>query len=424
MILPRIFDGFAVFALVFAVGAMLAAGSARSDSVYTVRDIAVDSSAASAAEARTIALVGGQRAAFDRLMTRLVLSEDRVILPNLEDNEIAQIIDGYEIDKELVSSTRYRANIIFYLNKNQVRKLLRQRKIRFAESRSKEVLVAAVFDGGEGAVLWQEPGDWRSAWLTRPANEGLVPFILPLGDVMDMGAISAEEAIFPSREALLALAERYGADEVVVAFASLRLAEIAAERDSSAPENSAEEGSAEDGANAETDQAGAADNKLSTRRRVRGPVEGAILQLTVHRIGVAGEQSASELLRGAPGESKADLLARAVGRVIAQVEGGWKQANMLRFERENKLRIIVPLTGLSDWVEMRRRLSELAVVMTVDLAALSRHQAEVLLHYLGETEQLMLGLEQSDLALNFEERGWVLESESAGGPEQQGGKNL
>jgi hypothetical protein len=139
---------------------------------------------------------------------------------------------------------------------------------------------------------------------------------------------------------------------------------------------------------------------------------------------VAGEQTVRELLRGSPGESKADLLGRAVGRVVAQVEGGWKQANMLRFGRENKLRIIVPLTGLSDWVEMRRRLSELAVVVTVDLAALSRDQAEVLLHYLGETEQLMLGLEQSDLALVFQARGWVLQTENTGATQQQGGKNL
>jgi len=84
----------------------------------------------------------------------------------------------------------------------------------------------------------------------------------------------------------------------------------------------------------------------------------------------------------------------------------------------------VPLAGLPDWVEMRRKLSELAVVVTVDLAALSRDRAEVLLHYLGETEQLMLGLEQSGLALNFEARGWVLLRQSAGGPQEQGGKNL
>ncbi len=418
MIQPRILRGFAVFALLLAVGITFVVRSGRTESVYTVRDIAVDSSAASAAAARSIALAGGQRTAFNRLLRRIVLSEDRVILPNLDDTMIAQMIDGYEIEKELLSPTRYRANLIVDFNKNQIRKLLRKRKIRFAETRSKDVLVVAVYDTGEGAVLWQEPEDWRAAWLARPANEGLVPFILPLGDVMDMGAVSAAEAQSPLREALLRLAQRYGTDEIVVAVASLRLSDVPA-HSGQGTEDGTEEGSAEPIGQSTTDE-----SELSASRRVRGPVEGAILQLTVHRVGVAGEHSASELLRGAPAESKADLLVRAVGRVIAQVEGGWKQANILRFGRENKLRIIVPLAGLSDWVDMRRRLSELAVVLTVDLAALSRDQAEVLLHYLGETEQLMLGLEQSDLALNFEARGWVLQNASVGDSEEQGGKNL
>ncbi|MBT3172401.1 MAG: hypothetical protein HN333_13350, partial [Rhodospirillaceae bacterium] len=47
MILPRLFHGFAVFALLLAVGIVTVLHGARADSVYTVRGIAVDSSAAS-----------------------------------------------------------------------------------------------------------------------------------------------------------------------------------------------------------------------------------------------------------------------------------------------------------------------------------------------------------------------------------------
>lgn len=420
MIQPRIFRVIAVFAAVLGICVMTSPAAVRTGSVYTVHGIAADSSANSAAVARSVALAEGQRAAFDQLLKRLVLAEDQALLTDLGDDLIAQIVDGYVIEKELVSPTRYRANLIFDFNKNLVRKLLRQRNIRFAETKSKEVLVVPVLDTGEGGVIWQEPGDWRSAWLTRPANEGLVPFILPLGDVMDMAAVSAADAMTPSREALLALAERYGADEVAVAVASLQLPPDQSGNNLDAGDGDGDGVGAGDGAGETVES----EDSLSASRRVDGPMVGAILQLTVHRVGVAGEHSTSELMHGASGESRADLLARAVGRVIAQVEGGWKQANLLRFERENKLRIIVPLAGLSDWVEMRRRLGELAVVMAVDLAALSRHQAEVLLHYLGETEQLMLGLEQSDLALNFEDRGWVLERAQIGGQQEQGGKNF
>ena len=418
MIQPRRLRGIAVFVALFAVIVMMAPGATKADSVYTVSDIAVDSSAVSAAEARSVALAEGQRAAFDRLLRRLVLVEDQVLLPVLEGAQVADLIDGYIIDKELVSSTRYRANLIFDFNKFRVRNMLRQRKIRFAETRSKEMLVVPVFDAGDGATLWLEPPDWRSAWLARPASEGLVPLILPLGDVMDMAALDPAQALAPSREAILQLAGRYGTEEVVVASAYL---ELPAVQPPAAQEESNSDGVAGD---SDSDDAEVDGTGLLTSRHVRGPVEGAILQLTVHRVGVAGERTTSELLRGGPSESRKDLLARAVARVLAQVEGGWKQANMLRFGRENELRIVVPLNTLSDWVEMRRRLREMAVVDNVELAALSRRQADVLLHYFGETEQLMLGLEQSDLALKFESDSWVLQSEGAGGQSGPGGNDL
>jgi hypothetical protein len=413
MFLPRLPRSAAFLAIALMFGALwIFPGAAHSESVYTVAGVTVDSSATSAAEARSVALAEGQRAAYDRLLRRIVLAEDQVLLPVLENADIAALIDGFVIDKELVSSTRYRATLIFDFNKNGVRKLLRQRKIRFAETRSNDMLVVPVFDNGDGATLWFEPGDWREAWLGRPIDEGLVSLVLPLGDVIDMAAIDANQALAPSREAVMGLAERYGTQEVVVASAYLAIPEHTMEENAPTTEGGGltpAEG-AQDGA---LDDAQA---DLSQSRRVRGEVEGAILELTVHRVGVAGDSSSTELLRGGPSESLQELLARAVARVLARVEGAWKQANMLRFGRENELSILVPLKSLSDWVDIRRRLGDLAVVVSIDLDALSRNQADITLHYFGETEQLMLGIEQSDLALDFEARGWVLQ---AGGASRQ-----
>ncbi len=417
MFQPRTLRRVAVFAGLLSICITLSAGAVKADSIYTVRDLAVDSSAKSAAEARSVALANGQQRALERLLRRLVLEEDQVLLPVLETTQIAALVDGYEIEKELVSLTRYRANLIFYFNKTMVRKLLQQRKIRFAETRSSDVLVVPVFDAGDGATLWFEPGDWRTAWLARPANEGLVPLILPLGDVMDMATIEAAEALAPSHEALLGLAERYGTREVVVASAFLNLPEPAVRDDLDV--NAAGVSDASDapvGGDAQ-------ETGVSNSRRVRGPVEGANLQLIIHRVGAKTQSTTSEFLRGAQSESRESLLARAVQRIVAHVESGWKQANILRFGRESEMQIMVPLNSLADWVETRRRLRELAVVVSVDLATLSRGQANVLLRYFGEKEQLMLGLAQSNLALNLESGNWVLQTDGTAGQSEPSEKN-
>ena len=116
MFQPQTLRRVTIFAGLLALCITLSAGSVKADSIYTVRDLAVDSSANSAAEARSVALENGQRQALERLLRRLVLTEDLVLLPVLETTQIAALVDGYEINKELVSSIRYRANIIIYFN--------------------------------------------------------------------------------------------------------------------------------------------------------------------------------------------------------------------------------------------------------------------------------------------------------------------
>ena len=129
-------------------------------------------------------------------------------------------------------------------------------------------------------------------------------------------------------------------------------------------------------------------------------------------------------MRGAQSESREKLLARAVRRVVAHIESTWKQANILRFGRESEMQIMVPINSLADWVETRRQLRELAVVVSVDLATLSRGQANVLLRYFGEREQLMLGLAQSNLGLNLESGDWVLQTDGTARQSEPNEKNL
>ena len=400
------------FVLSVFIGSWFVAEPVRAESVYTVRDVAVDASSTSAAEARSVALAEGHLMAFERLIRRLVLAEDQVLLPLLESSKIAVLTEGFVINKELVSPTRYRASLTLDFNKNAVRNLLRERQIRFAETRSSNIVVLPVFDAGDGPILWLEPGDWRSAWLERPTDDGLVSMILPLGDVIDMASIDALQASKLARDPLLALAHRYGAQEIVVASAYLRLTKSSPQEDkidSGSTQGRLVEGEGSD---------------LSESRRIQGEVEGAILELMIHRVGAADEQTSLESLRGGADEALKDFLARAVERVLKQVEGFWKQENVLRFSRENRLSMLVPLNSLPDWVEIRRRLSQLAVMVSVDLNSLSRDRAEVTIKYFGETEQLLLSLQQSDFALNFESRGWVLQTDGASRQSESGEKVL
>ena len=211
--------GPARIALVCALTLLLACGTARAESVFTVAHVPIDAEAASAAEARELAIAAGQRDALDTLLRRLtVVGTD---LPPPPDNIIATMVAGFAIDRELVSTTRYRASLTVDFDPTEVRRLLRVSGVPYAETVSKPVLVVAVQRDPGGILLWEDGNEWRRAWEERPPHGGLVPILLPLGDVIDLGTVDAAQALASDADALAALAALYGTSEVAVAVAGL-----------------------------------------------------------------------------------------------------------------------------------------------------------------------------------------------------------
>lgn len=362
--------------LVIAIGATDSAWAQTSD-VFTVRNVAVDAKAASAAEARATALATGKREAFTRLFRRLTRSQDYAKMPTISGHTLEDLIDSFEIGNERVSSVRYRANLTVDFKDQEVRDLLRSRNVSFAETRGQPTLVVPVFDLGTGPIVWGEPGNWRDAWLNRQTGAGLIPLVLPLGDIVDIGLLSDQDAATAAPQTLLALADRYGTADVAVATALLNLPREPLEAD-----------------------------PLSDPA---APVDGAFLTIGLRHLENGSETTFSEGLRAQRGETLAQLLGRGTDRIVARLEDEWKEANLLRFDQQNAVRALVPLNKLAEWVEVRKDLAKVSVVVGVDLAALSRKAADVRLRYLGEPDQLERALEGAGLSLTDQGQYWLLE---------------
>jgi hypothetical protein len=102
------------------------------------------------------------------------------------------------------------------------------------------------------------------------------------------------------------------------------------------------------------------------------------------------------------------LFDRAVDSITGKIEDDWKQENLLRFDRPSVAAVIVPITSLGDWLAVRRRLEDVAVLQRIDLVLLSRDQARVNLYYGGTPHQLLVALEQADLNLVQQGTEWIL----------------
>src|SRR5215469_13386824 len=139
----------------------LAAASANAQtapapsSVYTVANVPVDATAASADAARDAARLQGEHQAYAILLVRLTRASDASRLPPANDSTLNDLIQGFEVANERHSTVRYLADYTFHFRPNAVRQLLRSAGVPFAETPSKPVVVLPVLDNGTATALWE-----------------------------------------------------------------------------------------------------------------------------------------------------------------------------------------------------------------------------------------------------------------------------
>jgi hypothetical protein len=347
--------GFAVFAMIWlALGLTPAsAQQAASNEVFVVRAVPVDETAGSTAIARNNALAAGKLVAAQQLVARLTRSADRANLAPLDADIARGLVASFQIDNEKTSDVRYLADLTVTFKPEAVRALLRASGVPFAEARSRPVLVVPVLQGAGVYVLWETPNPWREAWQNHPPSEGLVPVVVPVGDLSDITGLTAEQAIEADAGALGDATARYGAGSAMVAIASL---------DAATP-------------------------------------GGESVDITATRAGRLDEPPLLLSLQNQTGEPLDLFLDRAVGDVIEALNDEWKNTNIFTPGQSGRLHAAVPVPDLKSWIEVQRRLARAPNVSAVHVLALTANSAEIEIDYLGDTERLARALDRIDLLL-------------------------
>jgi len=355
----------ALFALPWAILGVEA--KAAAPRLFEVSNVTVDVTADSAANARVEALASGEQKALQLLLQRLTLQAYHNRLPDIGSAELAELVQDFAVVEEKASSVRYIAKLTYRFRAEGVRALLDAYGLPFAETASKPVLMLPVYQAAGALLLWDDPNPWRAAWQNYAENgpgQGLVPMVLPVGDLNDVRTIGAEQAIEGDMARLEEIAQRYDAGDVVVAHGILRMDSY-----NGLPE----------------------------------------LEVYLTRFGSAlQEHTVVKSFTSEPGDDMQTLLKRAAVQLTAQVEDNWKQDNLIQAGSAQLLPVSVPVRGLGDWVKVRDRLNGVAIVRRADLVLLRRDQVRLNLHFIGDAEQLALSLDQADLALWEEAGQWYL----------------
>jgi Uncharacterized protein conserved in bacteria (DUF2066) len=345
-----------------------AAAQSRFD-VFTIAPVHIDVTAASASAARDQALIEGERHGLQMLIERLTLASGRSRLPQPNNAQLSDLVEGFEVANERRSGVRYIADYTFHFRPDSVRQLLNQAGIAFAETPSKPLVVLAVLVDGDRPVLWDDPNPWREAWAHAKLPPGLVPLVIPLGEINDVTAIDADGALHGDDARLSALSRRYDGDDVLVTTATVN----------------------------------------------QGATRGLDVVTTRYTPGdPANHQTWNNSVAANAGENDAAMMTRALSDTMARVEEAWKVANILDARQGGTLLVRVATASLRDWIAVRDRLTGIPAVRSSQLMSIDRDGARVELHYVGDAAQLRLALAQRNLELSGSDPDWVLRQRAGG----------
>lgn len=329
---------------------------------YTIRDIEVQASGKNATEARTIAQQEAETKAFQQLVTQLGRPQDSVaqITPEM----VSRMVTGYEVVSEKIGPTSYQAMLNVSFNDQMLRQIFNDlpQATPIKHGEEPRIVVPMLTINGQ-VFVWEEPNPWKDAWEEYVAGAE-TQVMVPLGDLGDISTLDRTAAEQRDRLALSRLAQRYNVNKVALAEAVLRN-----ETDSVVLEGTLTELSG--------------DKVVGSPRSFR--VESKTLDTGLFSTAV---QQAVGVLNNPLYETQPELAG-----VVSNT---------------NKLKVLVPLTNIREWVTVRRLLSQIPAVKGMDIIAITPNQVDLFLHFFGDLKQLEQRLAPEGLTMAPYSDYWVL----------------
>lgn len=329
---------------------------AQAGAVYTATGIDVDVTG-DTATLRDQALLQGQRLGLQKVLAQIAPAERVQSLTLPGDDVISSWLQDFEIEQEKSSATHYIGRYTFRFLADPVQQFLAGNNVSFAQVQTKRVLVLPVYTDETGnSTLWGPANLLLLPWGAKAPTASLVPLVLPSGDVSDMTALSATQALGGDTQRLAALAQRYSAGEVLVT--EVRAAPV-------------------------------------------GPDGMQSFAIAATRYGHSATTQFSDTVSGDPATLEA-LLGQTADRTIGWVQGQVREANMVDASRQSSMMLDVPLTSLKQWVDIKKQLGGVPSLKSVRLVSLTKAMAVLDIAFLGDVLQFQRSLAQQDLALDLQ----------------------
>lgn len=193
---------------------------AHAADVFTVKGVKVDVTAENAVAAREKAFNKAQIVAFKALAARLLGEGEAPHFTAPDVSVISAMLQDFEITDERLSAVEYIGTYTFRFDGPSVRQFFNMKGVTYSDVASRPVLILPFYQWGARTVLWQGNNPFLDAWARNDVKGGLVPLVVPMGDIRDVGDIADHQALTYRPEGLRSIADRYNAGDSVILIAT------------------------------------------------------------------------------------------------------------------------------------------------------------------------------------------------------------
>jgi hypothetical protein len=350
-------------ALAFPVSvAAVSAGGPVETSIFAVQGVDVDVTSTDAAAAKNQALMDVQVKAFFALVARLGTPELLAELQqNLKPGDIAPFLRSLSIEQETSAPGRYIGRFTVRFLPEKTQEFFARYGIRVPTQQADPILVIPILRGPDGNRLWED-NPWRKAWIDLKGEQGIVPIIVPLGDLEDTQILSADDALKGDAVRLEALRKRYGAPSLLLAQAQ-----------------------AAEGGGLHVYIEG--DTRLG--------------RVTINKI-YKPEEGQAEPVETAAAMAFQALLVKSYRELAEKIAE--RSANTVQ-----SLAVSVPFTSPREWNAIRSRILSTPNVRAVDLSTLDADGAVIKLVFTRTVEELQTNMQAAGLNLANAGSAWIIQ---------------
>ena len=198
---------------------ILSVSMVQASGLYSPRTVSVDETAGTAVLAKKNAFEKAKNEAWKSLLNDLTLVQSDVI-QSLSVEEMNEVIQTVDVNKEKTRNNRYLADIIIYFNPKRVRDVFRRKNIAFTEERAFPMLVVPVWNEKGVSKIYEIGNKWRLALSENPKSGGLLPLVfVPDGT---KASTKIDQTIISNNEKLIKTVKYYATEGAVVSTVSLK----------------------------------------------------------------------------------------------------------------------------------------------------------------------------------------------------------